>query len=269
MSEQVMQTAVGEVAVRFDGSADAPVLLLCQRFRGSMKDWDPRFLTRLSRGRRIIRFDMPGIGSSPGQTPDTVHGMAAVVHALLDALAFDRIDVLGWSLGGYVAQAFALTHPERVRRLVIAGSGPGGPNAPAADPRVAPIARKEAATRDDLAFLFFDDSDGGRKAAHAHLNAIAYDEGSLPRQESGLRQLNAIVEWTKGNDAAKQHLDLLTMPILVANGINDVMVPADNSIIIAKTAPDAKLILYPNAGHAFLFQYAEDFADEVERFLTR
>jgi pimeloyl-ACP methyl ester carboxylesterase len=172
----VIETASGAIAIRQDGPPDAPVLLLCQRFRGAITDWDPRFISALARKRRVIRFDMLGIGASPGETPDSVPGMAAVVPSLLDALGLGRVDLLGWSLGGYIAQTVALTWPERVRRLVIAGSGPGGPNAPAADPRVPNIAAKEKATRDDIAFLFFPETTEGRAAAAEHLDLIGYDQ---------------------------------------------------------------------------------------------
>jgi pimeloyl-ACP methyl ester carboxylesterase len=262
-----IETASGAIAICEDGQADAPVLLLCQRFRGTIADWDSRFISALARSRRVIRFDMPGIGASPGETPNSVQGMAAVVPALLDALGLERVDLLGWSLGGYVVQAVALTWPQRVRRMVIAGSGPGGPNAPAAHPGVAEIAAKQEATRDEIAFLFFQETEQGRAAAAEHLDLIAYGKRPPTRQESGLRQRAAIVNWTKGVNAAKARLSELALPVLVANGVDDVMVPAENSFIIARDAPDAKLVLYPRSGHGFLFQYAEAFADEVERFL--
>jgi pimeloyl-ACP methyl ester carboxylesterase len=263
----LIETATGAIALRQDGPPEAPALLLCQRFRGAVEDWDPRFISALARQRSVIRFDMPGIGASPGDIPDSVQAMAPVVPSLLDALGLDRVDVLGWSLGGYVAQAVTLTWPERIRRLVIAGSGPGGPDAPPAHPRVAEIAEKQEATREELAFLFFPQTEQGRAAAREHLDLIGYGRRPPTRQESGLRQRKAIVDWTKGIDAAKARLRELALPVLVANGIDDVMVPAENSFFIARDAPDAKLILYPRAGHAFLFQHAEAFADEVHRFL--
>jgi len=263
----LIETTSGQVAVRAEGAPNAPTLLLCQRFRGAIEDWDPRLITALARKRRVIRFDMPGIGASPGETPDSVRDMAAVVLALLDALGLDCVDMLGWSLGGYIAQSFTLTWPQRVRRLVIAGSGPGGPDAPPAHPRVAEIALKQEATREEIAFLFFPETEEGRAAAAEHLDRIRYGERPPTRQDSGLRQRTAIVNWTKGANAAKLRLHELALPVLVANGINDVMVPAENSFIIARTAPDAKLVLYPRSGHAFLFHYAQAFADEIERFL--
>src|SRR5882757_1217464 len=169
-------TKDGSLAVRVDGDPQKAPLLFCQRFRGTMDDWDPEFVARLATERRVIRFDNLGIGESSGETPNTVRGMADVVPLLLDALGIGAIDLLGWSLGGYVGQTVALAWPERVRQLVIAGSGPGGPDGPPPHPRVAEIAAKEVPTREDLRFLFFTDSEAGVGAAERHFTHIRVGE---------------------------------------------------------------------------------------------
>ena len=264
---QTVETGFGRLAVRVSGAPNLPPLVLCQRFRGTMDDWDPEFIARLAAGRRVIRFDSAGIGESEGETPAAVAGMAEIVSALLHGLELDRVDLLGWSLGGYVAQTFALERPDKVRRLVIAGSGPGGPDGPPPHPRVAEIAAKPAAAPDDVAFLFFAESEAGRAAAERHFARIRLGERQPIDAESGRRQREAIVAWWRGEGAARPYLPRLSMPVLVANGIGDVMVPTEHSFAIARGAPNAKLILYPDAGHAFLFQCAEDFTAEVLRFL--
>jgi len=260
-------TKDGLLAVRFDGDPHMASLLLCQRFRGTMDDWDPEFVARLSTARRVIRFDNLGLGESGGETPNTVQGMAEVVPQLLDVLGIGAVDLLGWSLGGYIGQTVALAWPERVRHLVIAGSGPGGPDGPPPHPRVAEIAAKTAATREDVQFLFFTETEAGTVAARRHFDRIRLGERPPVAAESGRRQREAIESWWKGNGAARPHLAKLSMPVLVGNGIADVMVPAEHSFAIAQKAPKAKLLLYPDAGHAFLFQYTEDFCAEVLRFL--
>src|ERR1700736_2216191 len=159
-----------------------------------------------------------------------------------------------------------LTWPERVRHLVIAGSGPGGPDGPPPHPRVAEIEEKTAPTREDVQFLFFTGTEAGTAAARRHFDRIRLGERPPVAAESGRRQREAIVSWWQGDGTARPHLGELRMPVLVANGIADVMVPAEHSFAIAKKAPGAKLVLYPDAGHAFLFQYAEDFCAEVLRF---
>jgi pimeloyl-ACP methyl ester carboxylesterase len=260
-------TPHGITAVRIAGDPVGPPLLLCQRFRGTMDDWDPEFVAMLARGRRVIRFDSAGVGESGGITPHTVRGMAEIVPALLDALKIGAVDLLGWSLGGYVAQTVALGWPTRVRRLVVAGSGPGGPDGPSPHPRVAEIAAKLAPTDEDIRFLFFTDSPHGHTAARLHFDRIRRNERPPVAPEAGMRQREAIVAWWKGEGAARAQLSELGTPVLVANGVADVMVPAEHSFAIARNAPNAKLILYPGAGHAFLFQYAHDFSAEILKFL--
>ena len=260
-------TRHGTLAVRMDGDPHKAPVLLCQRFRGTMDDWDPEFVARLATSRRVIRFDSAGIGESDGVTPNTVRGMAEIVPTLLDVLDIDAVDLLGWSLGGYVAQTVALVWPGRVRRLVIAGSGPGGPDGPPAHQRVAEIAAETEPAREDVQFLFFAESEAGNAAARRHFDRIRLGKRPPVAAESGRKQREAIVSWWKGDGAARPHLAELGMPVLVANGIADVMVPAEHSFAIARNAPRAKLVLYPDSGHAFLFQYAEDFSAEVLRFL--
>lgn len=264
---ETVETKFGRLAVRVSGAPHLPPLVLCQRFRGTMDDWDPEFIARLAVGRRVIRFDSAGVGESEGETPTTIVGMAEIVSALLHALKLDRVDLLGWSLGGYVAQTFAVEWPDKVRRLVIAGSGPGGPDGPPPHPRVAEIAAKPSAAPEDVAFLFFTESQVGRAAAERHFARTGFGFRAPIDVESGRRQREAIVAWWRGEGAARPYLPQLSMPVLVANGVSDVMVPAEHSFAIAHGAPHAKLILYPDAGHAFLFQCAEDFTGEVLRFL--
>lgn len=154
--------------------------------------------------------------------PNTIAAMAEIVSALLDALGLDRTDVLGWSVGGYVAQIVALNWPQRLRRLVIAGSGLGGPDGPPPHPRVAEIAAKQVPTREDLRFLFFTDSEADVAAAERHFTHIRLGEHAPVAAESGRRQREAIAAWWKGEGAARSRLTELSLPVLVTNGVTDV-----------------------------------------------
>lgn len=265
-----VDTKFGRLAYRIDGGDEALPLLLVQRYRATIDDWDPRFVARLAKGRRVIRFDNAGVGRSEGEAPDNIAAMAEVAVALLDALGFARADVLGWSVGGYVAQMIALNAPERVRRLVIAGSSPGGlVEGPLQHPRVREIVTQEEVSDEDLLFLFFPDSAEGRASGRAHLDLIAKQaSGPKVAMATALQQRKAIVAWTKGEPSARARLSELAMPVLVANGVADVMVPAYGSYVISQEAPNAKLVLYPKSGHAFLFQHLEAFAREVMLFLA-
>lgn len=263
---QHVDTPLGTLAYRVEGEGKGLPLLLCQRFRGTQDDWDPAFLAPLVAGRQVIRFDNAGIGASGGTVPESLDGMAEVVVALLDALGLEKVDLLGWSLGGFVAQHVALKVPARIRRLVIAGSGPGGVSeGPAPHPRVREVMAHPVNGEDDFLFLFFADSDTSRAAGRAYLERLAAVPDRVPvvTGPAFVGQLKAI----GASPGVRDRLGQLAMPVLVANGVHDVMIPAYRSYVIASEAPDAKLILYPDSGHAFLFQYAEDFAAEVARFL--
>jgi pimeloyl-ACP methyl ester carboxylesterase len=268
-TSKFISTDHGRLAYRIDGPNGSPPILLAQRFRGTMDDWDPLFIAGLASTRRVIRFDNAGVGESDGETPDNVPGMADVAIDFLKSMGLESVDLLGWSLGGYVSQTVALNAPGRIRRLIIAGSGPGGVDeGPRPHPRVAEIAAREKPALEDLLFLFFPDTPGGRSAGNSYLQRVHSTERPGVPQETGLRQRNAIVNWWNGRDAARPRLHELRLPILVANGVADVMVPAYSSYVISQEAPDVKLILYPDAGHAFLFQHAGAFTQDVLRFLA-
>lgn len=265
---KLIDTIHGRLAYRDDGRGGELPLVILQRFRGTMDDWDPAFLTPLGAHRRIIRLDNAGIGGSGGRVPDTLDGMAEVVLAFLDALGLEQVYLLGWSLGGFVAQHVALAAPHRIRRLVIAGSGPGGVSeGPQPDPRVRDVMAHAENGDEDFLFLFFAPSAASRAAGIASLERLAAVPDRVPKVSSiGFTgQLRAI----GASKEVRSRLGELSMPILVANGIQDVMIPAYRSYVIAQEAPNAKLVLYPNSGHGFLFQYPDDFAGEVNRFLDQ
>jgi pimeloyl-ACP methyl ester carboxylesterase len=265
------QTRFGRIAYRIDGDGDGVPLLLAQRYRGTIDDWDPRFIAALASGRRVIRFDNASVGRSSGsEAPDNVAAMAEVAPALIDGLGFDKVDLLGWSLGGYIAQMVALNAPGRIRRLVIAGSGPGAvPEGPAQHPYVREVVTKDVLDDEDFLFLFFPETTEGRAAGRAHLDLIAAEAtGPSVTMAAALQQRKAIVSWTKGEPSARARLSELTVPTLVANGASDVMVPVYGSYVISQEAPNAKLVLYPRSGHAFLFQHIDAFVGEVQRFLS-
>jgi pimeloyl-ACP methyl ester carboxylesterase len=151
-----LETPFGKFGYRVDGPAGAAPILILQRFRGTMDDWDPPFIEALARTRKIIRFDSAGLGESEGVTPITVAEMANVAVAFADAFGLTNFDLLGWSIGGYIAQMVALKIPQRIKKLIIAGSGPGGvTDGPRPHERVAEIAGKEVVSDEDFRFLLF------------------------------------------------------------------------------------------------------------------
>ncbi|MCO5734459.1 alpha/beta hydrolase [Rhizobium sp. SSA_523] len=261
-----LETPHGRLAWRADGPSDGVPLILFQRFRGTMDDWDPAFIAAISRNRRVIRFDSAGIGRSEGSVPETIPAMAAVAADVIRLLGLSPVDVLGWSLGGVVAQQFALDFPDLVRRLIIAGSSPGPvADGPQQHPRVPQIMTKGQNDDEDFLFLFYPETTTAIAAGRASLARIMSlpDRGPQVNAAGMMGQVKAVSGWTGIFDRA----DELKLPVLVANGAHDVMLPAYRSYLLSQRAPNAKLVLYPDAGHAFLFQFIEDFAAEIDRFL--
>lgn len=263
---QWLETPHGRLAWREDGPSDGVPLILFQRFRGTMDDWDPAFIIAISRSRRVIRFDSVGIGRSEGSVPETIPAMAAVAADVIRLLGFSQVDVLGWSLGGVVAQQLELDFPDLVRRLIIAGSSPGPvADGPQQHPRVPQVMTKRQNDDEDFLFLFYPETPTAIAAGRASLARIRAQPGLGPQVSAAgmMGQVKAVSTWPGVLDRAAE----LTLPVLVANGAHDVMLPAYRSYLLSQRAPNAKLVLYPDAGHAFLFQFIEDFAAEIDRFL--
>ncbi|MEU7473491.1 alpha/beta hydrolase [Streptomyces sp. NPDC044984] len=256
-------------AYRRFGRAGTRPLVMHMRLRGTIDHWDPALLDLLAAEREVVVFDNRGTNFSTGEPPSTVEGLVDGSLAFIGALGLEDIDVLGWSMGGIVAQGVALTAPGLVNRLVVAGSSPGGvPDLPTPPERVAQITGKGANDDEDFLYLFYPDTEKARAAGLA----------SLRRLDRRLRESKAVVgpETFRGQIAAiggfRGYWDRqaeLTLPVLAANGAHDVMIHAYATYAMSHRLPDAKVVLYSDAGHGFLFQHPEDFAREVNEFLGR
>lgn len=255
---------------RFGRTSGVP-LVLFQRFRGTIDHWDPALLEVLAQERTLIVFDNAGVGASTGEVAPDIAGAARSAAAFIDALGLTEIDALGWSMGGTVVQMLALDRPALVRRLVLAGTGPGGvPDAPPAPAKVWQVAAKAVNDDEDFLYLFFTDSAASRAAGIASLRRLdrrLAASKAVVKPEAWQRQAGAIAAWAAGKPSAYTRLAEITAPVLVANGAHDVMVHAYNSYAMSQKLPNARLVLYPDAGHGFLFQHAQAFGREVVEFL--
>ncbi|MFF7276475.1 alpha/beta hydrolase [Streptomyces griseorubiginosus] len=249
-------------------------LVLLNRVRGTLDWWDPELLDQLSAAHDVIVFDNVGTGYTTGTPHDSVEGLADGTVEFIEALGLPQVDLLGWTLGGTVAQHIARTRPGLVRKLVVAAANPGGtvPGAPAPDPKVRATMTKPEVTGDDLVFLFFPETETGRAAGHAHLARVATRLATgIPgvSEAAALGQLTAI-----GKDAAipfdqvREDLESIRQPVLYATGMKDAMIPALAAYTAVQYLTDATLVVYGDAGHAFLFQHAKDFAAQVTAFLA-
>ena len=257
---------------RFGTETGTPLVFL-QHFRGGMDHWDPAVTDGLAANRPVILFNNTGVASSSGQTPDTVEAQADDAAAFIHALGLTRVDILGFSIGGYVAQALTLRHRELVRRLVLAGTKPRAGDDTDRHPDVNTVAtRHEVLTLEDFRFLFFEPTPTSQAAGERfwerrHQRTIDIDPPTS--QQTMQAQTAAIVDWKLPHREAFAELETITQPTLVVNGRHDVMVPTINAYHLAQHIPAAQLIIYPDSGHASLFQYPELFVADAGRFLDR
>jgi pimeloyl-ACP methyl ester carboxylesterase len=251
----------------------APPLICLQHFRGNLDSWDPALVDRLAQDRDVILLDNRGVGGSTGVVPDNVTDMARDALAFIDALGLKEVDILGFSLGGYVAQELALLRPRLVRRLVLAGTAPqGGPDLHRWSDTVYALATADQPTAEDLLSLFFSPSEESRAKGAEYLQR-AYqrqDDRDAPTDLATRdAQLTAITAWGIPDASRLNRLAGITQPTLVANGDDDRMMHTKNSHLLAERLPNAELRIYPDANHGFLDQYPELFADDIAEFLNR
>jgi len=240
--------------------AGAPIIFL-NHLGAELDRWDPRVVDGIAAERRVIVFDNRGVGASEGKTPNSVAAMARDAIAFIRALGLERVDLLGFSLGGFVAQVIAQEEPQLVRKMILAGSGPAG--GPGIDKVTRVTIRdmiKAALTfRHPEYYLFFTGTPNGRGAAREFLRRLQERRDNRDKPVSiaaFVSQLRAIHAWGR---QAPDDLSRIHHPVLVANGDHDKMVPSNNSVDLARRLSNADLVLYDDAGHGGIFQYHEEF----------
>jgi pimeloyl-ACP methyl ester carboxylesterase len=259
-------------AYRKFGSGNRPPLICLQHFRGGLDNWDPLVTDGLAEGGPVILFNNAGIASSGGEPADTISGMARHVLAFVDALGLAKIDLLGFSMGGFVAQQVTLDRPNLVRRLILAGTGPeGGEDMAAYPPEVTKQATQEVPTEDNFLYLFFEPTPSSQAAGREFwLRRNTRVDQDRPSSLAAMAaQAAAIGAWgTVLLDDRYKALQAIKQTTLVVNGKHDLLVPTVNSYILQQHLPNATLIIYPDSGHGAIFQFADAFARETNRFLN-
>jgi pimeloyl-ACP methyl ester carboxylesterase len=245
-----------------------PVVFL-NHLAAVLDNWDPRLVDGIAAHRRVITFDNRGVGASQGRTPSSIAEMAKDAGAFIRALGFDQVDLLGFSMGGFVAQILAEEQPDLVRKMILAGTGPAGGEGIGRVTLLTylDLARGAVTFRDAKYYLFFTQTANGRSQARAFLNRLKERTENRDKAisvPSFRAHLKAIHGW-----AGQQPTDLsrIQQAVFVANGDHDRMVPSRNSTDLARRLPDARLRIYPDAGHGGIFQYHADFVPEALDFL--
>jgi pimeloyl-ACP methyl ester carboxylesterase len=270
--DQLVSAANGvDYAYRESGGGEPPLILL-QHFRGNLDNWDPALIDALAAARRVIAFDNAGVGGSTGTTPGTVAQMAHDALAFLDAMGLDRVDLLGFSLGSFVAQDIALIRPDAVRRMVLASSAPQGAAGMHGWARdVIDAVGAPEPHPDEYLDVFYTSSPESRTAGQESLQrmfARTADRDAATTWRTRMAQYDAVCAWGIPDHALLQRLAGIEVPVFVANGDSDPMILPRYSYLLAGLISHATVTIYPDAAHGFLFQHHARFAADVVTFLT-
>ena len=237
----------------------------------TLDNWDPRIVDPIAKDHHVITFDQRGVGASTGEVPDSIEAMADDAYTFIRALGFDKIDIFSFSLGGMIAQALVVEHPELVRKLVLTGTGPAGGKDidKVAGTTYFDILRAALTRSDAKEFLFFNRNATGKPAAKAFIKRLrerTVDRDAPIKVKAFQTQLNAIKKWGR---SAPADLSKITQPTLIANGDNDRMVPSVLSEDLHRRITGSELIIYPDSGHGGIFQFHDKFAPVAVEFLAR
>jgi pimeloyl-ACP methyl ester carboxylesterase len=260
-----------EYAYRDLGAGDVPLVLL-QHFRGNLDNWDPALVDALTAKRRVIAFDNVGVAATTGTTPSTIEAMARDALAFLDALDLERVDLLGFSIGSFVAQEIALIRPDLLRRVVLASAAPqGAAGMHGWAPEVIGAVGQPQTSPEGYLSVFFAPTDTSRAAGQQAAGRIfagrTTDRDEPTSWQTRQAQYDAVCAWGIPNHALLERARAIELPVFVANGDRDPMILPRYSYLLAGLLPDARLTIYPDSAHGFLFQHHEAFAADVHAFL--
>jgi pimeloyl-ACP methyl ester carboxylesterase len=260
-----------EFAYRELGPKTGVPLVLITHLAAVLDNWDPRVVDGLATKHRVIAFDNRGVGATTGTTPKTIQAMANDAVTFIRALGLTQVDLLGFSMGGMIAQVIVQDEPQLVRKLILAGTGPAGGEGITNVTKLSHLdtVRALLTLQDPKQFLFFTRTANGRQAGKqflARLKERTDNRDKAISLKSYFSQLDAIHAW----GLERPHdLSVIGQPVLVANGETDRMVPTSNSLDLARRLPDTDLVIYPDAGHGGIFQFHAQFVAKALEFLQR
>jgi pimeloyl-ACP methyl ester carboxylesterase len=259
-----------EYAYRDLGEGEVPLVLL-QHFRGNLDNWDPALVDALAADRRVVAFDNVGVGATTGTTPRTIEAMAHGAVAFLEAMEFQRVDLLGFSIGSFVAQEIALIRPDLLRRLVLASSAPqGAAGMHGWAPEVIDAVGAPEPNPQGYLEVFFAPTTTSREAGQQAAGRIfgrTSDRDEPTTWQTRQAQYDAVCTWGIPNHSLLQRVAAIELPVFVANGDSDPMILPRYSHLLAGLLPDSRVKIYPDSAHGFLFQHHKEFAADVHAFL--
>lgn len=253
-----------------ENNSGVPLIFL-NHLAATMDNCDPRIMDGIASQHQIISFDNRGVGATKGKTPKTIAEMAKDARAFIHALGYDKVDLVGFSLGGFISQEILLQEPQLVRKAIITGTGPAGGVGIKKVTRITylDIMRGLFSFKDAKTYLFFNRNENGKRSAKEFLSRLKERKDNRDKKMkigNFQRQLKAI--HARGLQSP-QDLSVIKQPVLVANGDNDRMVPSSNTYDLSKRISNSEIIVYKDAGHGGIFQYHEEFVKSALAFLAK
>lgn len=270
---QFVETKSGKYAYRRLGKRSALPLLCLQHFTGTLDNWDPAVTDPLASGREVILFESAGLGRSSGKVPETVAAMATHAFAFLDGLSIKTCDVLGFSLGGMVAQQMVTERPAVFRRMILVGTAPrGGEDIMHLEkPSLSKhLGDPNLKGYEILQKIFFAPTATSQSAGAAFIGRLVQrqqDREPVSGPDVAQAQMAAFREWDRVSGERFASLKVMRHPTLVINGVHDEMIAVRNSYWLSENLPNAVLMTYPDSGHGSLFQFHESFTRQATAFL--
>ena len=258
-----------QIAYREYGNKSGTPLVMLSPLGSSMDDWDPAVISGLTKYSRVIVFDYKGVGTSTGKTPNTISGMSEEAIAFIKTLGYSKVNLLGFSMGGFIAQEIVETQPQLVNKLILVGTGPQGSQGLSdVGNKISSIANLDPQEK-FLQSLFAPSSQSRQSGKESFARISSKKKGrDLPlTQEAFVAELTAVLGWAQPDSIAFARAKNVTTQTLIVAGKNDLLVPIVNPIRLFEALPNSRLLLLSDAGHGVMFQYPNLFAQEAGNFL--
>jgi pimeloyl-ACP methyl ester carboxylesterase len=258
-------------AYRVLGDKPGIPLVMLSPLGSSMDDWDPAITNGFAQKYKVIVFDIQGTGASSGTTPDNIPDMAKGVTSFIKALGYSKVNLLGFSMGSFISEQIVLTEPTLVNKIILTGTGPKGSEGLSNLPNILASAAGLTPEQVFLASFFASSptSQSAGKSAYERVQERKVDRDAPLSGESFTAEVKAVLGWAQPNPGALKELQSITQPVLIAQGQEDALVPVVNAVNMSKSLPNARLIVYQDAGHAAFFQYHDDFVQKTLEFLGK
>ncbi|MDC8100705.1 alpha/beta fold hydrolase [Chryseobacterium rhizosphaerae] len=268
---QFVDSKGNKIAYRILGKEDGIPLVLLPGLGGSMDDWDPAVTNGLAKKYKVILFDNKGVASSQGNTPNTVQEMADDAIDFIKALHLNKVNIMGFSMGGFVAQRVVLTNPGLINKVILTGTGPQGAIGLSNLPN---IIAGTAGLSPEASFLKFGFTESAQsiaagKAAYARIQLRTTDRDPVLSDATSNAQFTAVLSWAQQDVNALTVLKNIKNPVLIVHGENDLPVSVQNAKNMAQNLEHSELVIFPDSGHASFFQNHDAFVAKAVEFLGK